>query len=66
MKCYPQREEEEEQFQQEFDKIFHNEKVDVAHLNPSHSGDIDEERKNYYRYVMKVEGYVNINMSLVF
>ena len=40
---------EDEQFQHEFDKIFHNEKVDVAHLNPNQSGDVDQERKNYYR-----------------
>ena len=42
---------EDEQFQHEFDKIFHNEKVDVAHLNPNQSGDVDQERKNYYRYI---------------
>ena len=42
-------EEEDEQFQHEFDKIFHSEKVDVAHLNPNEAGDIDQERKNYYR-----------------
>ena len=41
--------EEDEQFQQEFDKIFHSDKVDVAHLNPSITGDVDEERKKYYR-----------------
>ena len=43
------RQAEDEQFQHEFDKIFHNEKVDVAHLNPNQSGDVDHERKNYYR-----------------
>ena len=49
MRGFPDQEEEEEQFQHEFDKIFHNEKVDVAHLNPNQSGDIDQERKNYYK-----------------
>ncbi len=43
------RQAEDEQFQHEFDKIFHTEKVDVAHLNPHQSGDVDHERKNYYR-----------------
>ena len=50
VKLHFQLEEEDEQFQHEFDKIFHSEKVDVAHLNPNEAGDIDQERKNYYRY----------------
>jgi len=33
----------------EFDKIFHPEKFDVAQLNPSDTGYVDEERKKYYR-----------------
>ena len=35
----------------EFDKIFHPEKFDVAQLNPSDTGYVDDERKKYYRYV---------------
>ena len=33
----------------EFDKIFHPEKFDVAQLNPSDTGYVDDERKKYYR-----------------
>eukprot|EP00092_Neocalanus_flemingeri_P029142 GFUD01031630.1.p1 GENE.GFUD01031630.1~~GFUD01031630.1.p1 ORF type:complete len:1420 (+),score=451.00 GFUD01031630.1:163-4422(+) len=33
----------------EFDKIFHPEKFDVAQLNPTETGYVDEERKKYYR-----------------
>ena len=54
---------EDEQFQHEFDKIFHNEKVDVAHLNPNQSGDVDQERKNYYRYVRSQPCLMFINLE---
>ena len=54
---------EDEQFQHEFDKIFHNEKVDVAHLNPNQSGDVDQERKNYYRYVRSQPCVMFINLE---
>jgi len=39
----------DETLDNEFDKIFHPEKFDVAQLNPSETGYVDEERKNYYR-----------------
>merc|ERR1719477_268229 len=39
----------DETLDNEFDKIFHPEKFDVAQLNPSDTGYVDEERKKYYR-----------------
>ena len=41
--------EEDETLDKEFDKIFHDEKVNLSTLNPS-AGEVDEERKKYYRY----------------
>ena len=38
----------DETFEKEFDKIFHDDK-DQLPINPSASGDVDEERKKYYR-----------------
>ena len=40
--------EEDETLDKEFDKIFHDEKVNLSTLNPS-AGEVDEERKKYYR-----------------
>ena len=55
----------DEEFHQGFDKIFHNEKVDVAHLNPNQSGDVDQERKNYYRYArLTCVMFINLEWSL--
>jgi len=39
----------EENFEKEFDKIFHSEKEHLPNLKPDATGEIDEERKNYYR-----------------
>jgi len=46
----------DETLDNEFDKIFHPEKFDVAQLNPSDTGYVDEERKKYYRAVSLDEG----------
>lgn len=39
---------EDEILDKEMDKIFHDEKETLSKLNPS-AGELDEERKNYYR-----------------
>jgi len=46
----------DETLDNEFDKIFHPEKFDVAQLNPSDTGYVDEERKKYYRSASADDG----------
>ena len=51
---------EDEILDKEMDKIFHDEKETLSKLNPS-AGELDEERKNYYRCRV----YVHLKQTVI-